>query len=184
MVKDMNILLFGVSNVGKSTIGRILAEKLGYSFYDIDDEIKSFYGYRNIDAFIKANPYAAERDQKRGYIIEQLIKRDDNKVIAVPPIYYTRYYTAYLKKASSEVIRVEIQDTAENIFDRLIFTDENDEPYHDDEYKNARKNKYIKAIKEDIRYFKPAFSKIEHKINIAGLDADKAAAQIISELNL
>lgn len=184
MVKDMKILLFGVSNVGKTTIGRILADKLGYRFYDIDDEIKSFYEYRNIDAFIKANPYATERDQKRGYIIEQLVKRDDDKVIAVPPIYYTRYYTAYLKKASSEVIRVEIQDTAENIFDRLIFTDENDEPYHDDEYKNARKSKYIKAIKEDIRYFKSAFSKIEHKINIAGLDADKAAAQIISELDL
>ena len=43
---------------------------------------------------------------------------------------------------------------------------------------------YIKAINEDIRYFKSAFSKIEHKVNIAGLDADKAAAQIISELNL
>ena len=180
----MNILLFGVSNVGKTTIGRIIAEKLGYNFYDIDDEVKSFYGYRNIDAFIKANPYAAERDQKRGYMVERLIKQDDDKVIAVAPIYYTRYYTAYLKKASSEVIRVEIQDTPENIFDRLIFADENDELYRDDEYKNARKSKYIKAIKEDITYFKSAFSKIEHKVNIACLDADGAAAYIISELNL
>ena len=39
----MNILIFGVSNVGKSTIGALLAERLEYKFYDIDEEIKSKY---------------------------------------------------------------------------------------------------------------------------------------------
>ena len=39
----MNILLFGISNVGKTTIGRIIAEKLGYDFYDLDEEIKKRY---------------------------------------------------------------------------------------------------------------------------------------------
>lgn len=33
-----NILLFGVSNVGKTTTGKIVAEKLGCSFYGIDGE--------------------------------------------------------------------------------------------------------------------------------------------------
>ena len=36
----MNILVFDVSNVGKTTIGRILAGKLGYDFYDLDEEVK------------------------------------------------------------------------------------------------------------------------------------------------
>ena len=36
----MNIMLFGISNVGKTTIGRIVADKLGYDFYDLDEEIK------------------------------------------------------------------------------------------------------------------------------------------------
>ena len=36
----MTILLFGVSNVGKSTIGELLAHKLNFSFFDLDDEIK------------------------------------------------------------------------------------------------------------------------------------------------
>jgi shikimate kinase len=34
----MKILLFGVSCVGKSTVGQILAQKLNYKFYDLDDE--------------------------------------------------------------------------------------------------------------------------------------------------
>ena len=36
----MKILLFGISNVGKTTIGTILAKELEYSFYDLDEEVK------------------------------------------------------------------------------------------------------------------------------------------------
>jgi len=36
----MVILLFGISNVGKTVTGEKLAEKLGYSFLDLDEEIK------------------------------------------------------------------------------------------------------------------------------------------------
>lgn len=42
----MNICLFGVSNVGKSTTGKLLAEKLGYSYYDLDDESENTMGSR------------------------------------------------------------------------------------------------------------------------------------------
>ena len=36
----MKILLFGISNVGKTTIGKILSKKMKYKFDDLDDEIK------------------------------------------------------------------------------------------------------------------------------------------------
>lgn len=36
----MNIFLFGISNVGKSTVGCLPAEKLGFKYYDLDEEIK------------------------------------------------------------------------------------------------------------------------------------------------
>ena len=36
----MNILLFGISNVGKSSTGKVLAQSLGFDFYDLDDEVK------------------------------------------------------------------------------------------------------------------------------------------------
>ena len=38
----MKILLFGVSCVGKSTVGEILAKKLGYKYFDLDDEVKKY----------------------------------------------------------------------------------------------------------------------------------------------
>ena len=39
----MIIYIVGISCVGKTTIGRMLAEKINYSFFDLDDEIESYY---------------------------------------------------------------------------------------------------------------------------------------------
>ena len=33
----MIVLIFGMSNIGKSTTGEILARKLGYHYFDVDD---------------------------------------------------------------------------------------------------------------------------------------------------
>lgn len=35
----MNVLLFGVTCVGKTTVGRIIAGKLDWDFYDLDEEV-------------------------------------------------------------------------------------------------------------------------------------------------
>ena len=39
----MIIYLVGISCVGKTTIGRMLAKKKNYSFFDLDEEIEKYY---------------------------------------------------------------------------------------------------------------------------------------------
>lgn len=39
----MIIALFGVTCVGKTTLGKLISEKIGYHFYDLDMEMKTFY---------------------------------------------------------------------------------------------------------------------------------------------
>jgi shikimate kinase len=39
----MKIFLVGVSCVGKTTIGKRLAERLGYAFFDLDTEIEHYF---------------------------------------------------------------------------------------------------------------------------------------------
>ena len=41
----MKILLFGVSNVGKTTTGKLLAEWLDFKFYDLDEDYAVGRGY-------------------------------------------------------------------------------------------------------------------------------------------
>ena len=43
-VTAMRVFLTGVSCVGKTTVGKELAELLGANFFDLDDEIEMFFG--------------------------------------------------------------------------------------------------------------------------------------------
>ncbi|MBT3602187.1 MAG: gluconokinase [Candidatus Latescibacteria bacterium] len=48
----MVIIVMGVSGSGKSTVGMLLAEKLGYSYHDADD----FHPQENIDKMASGQP--------------------------------------------------------------------------------------------------------------------------------
>ncbi len=39
----MKVFLVGISDVGKTTIGKELANKLGYKFFDLDKEIEGYF---------------------------------------------------------------------------------------------------------------------------------------------
>lgn len=76
----MKIILFGVSNVGKTTMGTRLAERLGYSFYDLDEEVKREF-HTTLEAFVHMGSLCW-RDQKRGRIIKKILSINENMVFA------------------------------------------------------------------------------------------------------
>ena len=45
----MKILIWGVSCVGKTTVGSLLAKKLNYKFIDLNDEIKKRYKQKYLE---------------------------------------------------------------------------------------------------------------------------------------
>ena len=115
----MNILLFGISNVGKTTTGVFLARELGYMFYDLDEEVKTRF-LIPLEQFIQQYPLA-RRDRIRGQIIGDLLEQPGNKVLAVTQMSYPIHFEKYLSRA--DVMAIELQDTPENIFSRLVFSD-------------------------------------------------------------
>ena len=170
----MKVLLFGISNVGKTTVGKILAKKLDYKFVDLDDVIKE--KFNSIEEFQKNYPFQYEAHKIKGKLLKDLCK-ENNSVIAVSPIYYSRNFNDLLKNV--DVIAFELQDSPKNIFERLIFTDEFDNVCEDSkEYKNKHKEYYLNDIKEDILYYKKAFIKIDNKYNVDGRNPEYVAEQI------
>ena len=153
--------MFGVSNVGKTVTGKMLAEKLEYSFADLDEEIKKRF-QTTLEIFMHDYPYQHERYEIKGKILRDLLNEyKDNLVIAVSPIFHARYFNSILNM--ERVIAIELQDSEEHIFERLVFSDENDNVYKDDAYKEKHKDYYMRDIHEDIVYVKRVFEKIENK---------------------
>lgn len=177
----MIILLFGVSNVGKSTVGKILAEKLCYDFYDLDDEIKKHYGI-TLEEFVNRGTLK-ERDNQRCALLKQLISQSSsNKVIAITPL----SHLGSIKKLllTKNALSIELQDSAENIFDRLVFSDENDVIYTDDEYKNSHRDYYLEDIMEDQSWYGNIYSDFCHPFNMNGDSPKTVADRIISDFNI
>lgn len=178
----MDILLFGVSNIGKTTMGSILADKLGYDFYDLDEEIKKKYKV-TMQEFVDADWNRHSRDTKRGELLGEILQRKGDKVIAVSPMYYSITFSKYLKR--KQTIGIELQDTPENIFERIIFTDENNQICEDSvEYREAHKSYYIREIKKDITYYKKSFEKIGRTFQINNDPPEKAVDRLIEQYRL
>lgn len=178
--KEINILLFGISNVGKSTTGCLLAERLGYRYYDLDEEVKSRC-HMTLEKFVHTVwPY--ERDKIRGEIIGKILQDQCPKVIAVTPMYYTIFFSKYLKR--DDLLAIELQDTPENIFERLVFSDENDQVYKDNEYRDAHRAYYLKEIKKDITYYKKSFSRIANKFQMNNETPEEVVRHLMEQFNL
>lgn len=107
---------------------------------------------------MQEHPFSYERGQIKGKLLKDLLKEyKDNIVIAVSPIYYERFFNSLINLKN--VIAIELQDSEEHIFERLVFSDENDNVYKDDEYKEEHKEYYINDIHEDIVYVRNVLMK-------------------------
>ena len=172
----MKILLFGISNVGKSTIGKLLSEKINYEFDDLDEEIKRRYG--KIDTFVAKYPWTYERHKERGKILSDIVnKYDDNVVIAVSPIFYVRCFSKVLE--DENVLAIELQDKPENILKRLVYADEDDNIFPLEITTEKERKYYLSEIKKDITFFKRIYAKITNKFYMDGENPEMVTERLL-----
>jgi len=136
----MKLLIWGVSNIGKTTIGKELSKKLNCKFYDVDDEIIDIYG--SIDNFQEIFPNDYDRfDEKEELMMNIIDTENKDFIMAVSPIFSSSVVDKLL---DTDTISIEIIDTPEAIYDRLIL--EGDDAL---EYKERHKEHYMQEIKWD-----------------------------------
>lgn len=178
----MKICLFGVSNVEQTTVGKLLAERLDIKFVDLDEEVKNRLKM-SLEEFVNTENLRW-RDQKRGSIIKEIIKMEEDVVFAISPISYIESFKTSI--ISDDNLLIELYDTPENIFSRLVFSDENDEIYTDDNYKNANKDYYMKEIQEDLDWYGMVNAKIgiHNRVFVNNNSPTEVVDRIIVEYNL
>ena len=163
------VLFFGSSNIGKSVTGERLAKRLFWEYEDIDERLRTDYHIRPA-AFIR-NYSRPQRDEIRTKLvrerIEQARKEQKPVVIAVPPITYMHGMDEILK--ADDVFAADLIDREENIFDRLVFTDDDDRPLPDaDAYKMKHRTYYMHEIREDQKFFHEIYEEVMPTLDMDG----------------
>jgi len=172
----MIIAFFGITCVGKTTIGRMVADELCYRFYDLDAEMKLFYN--DTIENIQRGCFADGLDTKKGRVLKHILdKCGDKAIIAMSPIYYTMKYKHMF--INRNVLSIVLQESPENIVDRLVYTDKYDNVIEDPERDWKEE---IRDIKYFISRYKKAFERIEHKYDVDGKTADVAAHEIVETI--
>lgn len=168
----MKIVITGVSCVGKSTIGKMLADKLGYKFFDFDYEIEDYFN-RPI-SFLKReflNEYGFRREA-RVVLSKILEENEDNFIIAMPPSGLMDFYWRIIKQDDS-LVTVVLKDKAKNILQRIRFYDDNSNPIEVELSKESERY-YLKDISLDIEYFGRTYNRANYQYRIDGKSASVA----------
>jgi shikimate kinase len=173
----MRILLVGVGCVGKTTIGAVLAGRLGYPFFDLDAEIETHFGTsieRLQSRFLTDYSYRKECS----VVLKRITTDHPDCIIALAPSGLRDAYLRVIRKVSC--VTVALEDRPENILERITFYDIDSRPI-DKRLTDEERRAYLREIKKDITYFRKSYQRADLHADIAGLDA-QASARLIEGL--
>jgi len=178
----MIIYLVGISCVGKTTIGRMLAEKIGYTFFDLDEEIQKYYKKpieRIQDDCLTMNGYR----EKASVVLDYLLSTSINSVISgTPSGLKFSYLQVYKKhKVNRDLYSIHIKDSFENVLDRLTFYDKDSNPVTE-KLDDLKKKRYLREIKADYNYFRDSYNRADYQIDIEKIRLEDIPDTIIEEL--
>lgn len=172
----MRIFLTGVGCVGKTAIGKTMAALLGVRFFDLDEEMESFFETsieRLQNRFLTAHSFRNEAAKALVHLLSRPESRDC--VIALPPSGLMGGYLRAIKKADG--ITVVITDKPENILARIRFYDIDSRPI-EKKLTPREKKLCLREIREDITYFRTSYRRATLAVDISGLNADQAARKV------
>src|SRR3990172_8292338 len=178
--RGKKILITGVSCVGKSTIGRRLAEILDYAFYDLDLELERHF--RMPISRLKAQAITGSSfRQKASRVLGRILQenRDRNLIVALPPSGLRDWYWKVIKTHGAIVIA--LYDAAENILQRIVFYDD-DSKRIEKELDERGKVLYLREIRKDIGYFRRFYRKANFHVEISGAGVAESTEKVKAAL--
>ncbi len=179
----MIIYLVGISCVGKTTIGKTLAEKIGYSFYDLDEEIQNYYQKpieRIQDECLTMNGYR----EKASIVLDMLFsKKVDSVISGTPSGLKFSYLQVYKRHKDKDLFAICLNDSFENVLDRLTFYDKDSNPITES-LDESKKKTYLKEIRADYNFFKDSYKRADFQIDIRNMRLENIPEMILEAIGM
>ena len=161
-----NIVLVGLMGAGKTTIGKSLAEKLGYSYIDIDEEIVLLEKMSVNEIFeLKSETYFREVETK----VLQEFSGKENLVISTGGGAFEKEVNRELLLTSCKVVY--LQADVDTLFERI--KNDNSRPLLKCENPRGKLEELLAKREEN-------YLKSHHKINTIGKSVDEIVNEIVS----
>jgi shikimate kinase len=170
----LRVSLIGVSCFGTTAIGRILADRRGWPFFDLDEEIERHFGLsieRLQARFLTGYSYRTEC----AVVLERIATANPDCVIALPPSGLRDAFLRVVRRVPG--VTVTVHDTPENILERITFYDI-DSRRIGKHLTAEERILHLKEIKADVSYFKRSYERADLQVIITGLDRKASAAAI------
>lgn len=173
LVIIMKIYIVGIGCVGKTTIGKLLAELIDYNFYDLDEEVERFYN-KPIEKLQQEFGNIGYFRYKASIVLNELFNKPQNLVISGTTAgMMSPYYEVYKEHASKQdIISIHLTDSPENILKRIVFFDENSKPMHIELDKRLRRY-YLSDIKKDLKFFKKSLVMADLQVSIENMPLEQ-----------
>ncbi|WP_049773497.1 shikimate kinase [Salisediminibacterium selenitireducens] len=171
-------MITGIACVGKSTVGQLLAERMGHVFYDLDLEIEQAFGMP-ISRIKEQITTEREYRKKTAPVLEKLMQGRD-WVIASTPSGLKDHYWKLIEK-DPEIVTVVLRDRAARIVERLTFYDD-DSRLIPSPVTAANRHLYERDIQQDMTYYGTSHRKADVKFQIKGRPANQAAEALYEEI--
>ncbi len=121
--------------------------------------------------------------EKASVVLDGLFAKNSDSVISGTPsgLKYS-YLQVYKKhKAYKDLYSIQINDSHENVLDRLTFYDK-DSDLITEKLNDLNKKRYLKEIKADYNHFKDSYNRADFKIDINNISLIDIPNLIINEL--
>lgn len=179
----MIIYLVGISCIGKTTIGKMLADKTGYSFFDLDEEIQDYYKKpieRIQDECLTMNGYR----EKASIVLDKLFSKNIDSVISgTPSGLKFSYLQVYKRHKNKKLISICLNDSFKNVLDRLTFFDKDSNPITE-RLDESKKRRYLKEIRADYNFFKDSYKRADFQVNIEDVSLDNIPELIMKTIEM
>jgi shikimate kinase len=181
----MRLYFVGVPCVGKSTIGKLVADRLRYPFVDFDLEVEKRMG-QHIEALkascVGLHPESEYREKVKHILAEVLEEHPIDLVVSMPPGGMFGQYSEILHK-HPDIVTIELQDDPINILNRIVFFDEETKPIAV-ELDDKSRAYYLRDIQRDILYYKVPNQKVQMHFHLHGMSVSDAADALILEITV